>query len=208
MGPKLLNSRNMKKKIHPYYYPRLIIHTNGSAYVNKLFLCLPSGSSWEVAPVWNTGGDPLGTWLASHIHLVETRDEGAASDLMDRRRKKSSLFSSTWMSPDKGALLIAKSSANASSLEVPFGVSSNRGQPISLDTELNLTSCLVFLKKKKTALTLRAEPAALDVDTFTNPLWKGGAGFHSDTFDQVSDNALSKFKKRYHLLRHYVSSSF
>jgi hypothetical protein len=70
---------------------------------------------------------------------------------MDRRRKKSSLFSSTFMSSDKGA--------GCPSIELMFD-----------QIESNLTSCLVFLKKKKVSLALRAEPAALDVDTFTNPL--------------------------------------
>lgn len=49
-----------------------------------------------------------------------------------------------------------------------------QNQPVSdltkNPTGPNLMSCLVFLKKKKVARALRAEPAALDVDTFTNPL--------------------------------------
>lgn len=58
----------------------------------------------------------------------------------------------------------------------------------------NKTNLLNYLNLYSTNVT---KIKALEMDTFSNPLWNVNKDNRFGTFEQASDNALSKFKKRY-----------
>jgi hypothetical protein len=161
----------MKTSLHPYIRPLALIFSNGSLVVDKYF-------------------------VVDHLHLFflsNLNGHTFFSFQPDSLSKIDNLFMQLLSAPHKifchsSSLLLFQffllhSSHSASSFLSSSHSFSSRVLRPSLSSSDRESVGSLFL--------------VLDVDTFTNSFWYGSFGFATSSFERFSDDALSKFKKRY-----------
>ncbi len=175
----------MKKKIHPYLEPKLIIHTNGSTYLTGiplLLLCsIPQFTSLNSDLKNTLLSEPKllcfglhykahGGFLLKPQHTLYSFKDSFFSSV--KMKIQQYLFTSYLIKYlDFSSKNIISSTDNYSSNAV-----------LHLIQPINKKLCLV-----------------LDIDVISNSLWNGNVNFYSLTESKIEDSALFKFKKRYGL---------
>jgi hypothetical protein len=168
----------MKNSLHPYSRPLALIFSNGSLVVDKYF-------------------------VVDHLHLFFLSNLNGHiffSFQPDSLSKIDNLFMQLLSAPHKifchssslllfQFFLLHSSHSGSLSSSSSFEIKGFSSSSLSRGFRHSLTSS----DKKLTNFPF----LVLDVDTFTNSFWYGSFGFATPSFERFSDDALSKFKKRY-----------
>lgn len=169
----------MKKQIHPFPPLNLFIHTNGSTYSYGLWLS-------------NIRQPFSNIFKIDEKNYISIKSESQInpqnfSYVLKKKHKLKieSLFRNFADSPKKESKMICSKETDLQS----FCEYANIKIITCNKKNMKHFSDLAFFTLKKIK--------SFDIDTFSNPFWNGNHNARFGIFEQVSDNALFKFKKRY-----------
>jgi len=206
----------MKKQIQPYSRLNIFIHTNGATYNDSLY----SIHMWKPLLSTDISQKNFSSQLLQSFSSLDTFIHPKNSHFFLKKKhqlKLASLLdsSSTFHLGSSNllefnTLLNKRFFVNFLSTSIySFGSSLNDDSTVLKDLKSNFSArnCLLYkiIACNKTNLfnylnlysTHFTKIKALEMDTFSNPLWNINKDSRFGTFEQVSDNPLSKFKKRY-----------
>lgn len=164
----------MKKQIQPFPNLEILIQTNGSTYND--------GANLKIPPILASAQNSVYKKMQQgniSINTKSSNKEKYDKDVTFYLKKKHR---------DKLLSLSKDSKQTQLSLETYFCIHSLNKVIYENKKNLAYYSKLSFPTKKM---------KPLDIDLLTNPLWNGKETSLFGIFEQVTDNALSKFKKRF-----------